>query len=490
MAVIPEEEISYSKLSLIDPVGRLFHWKGRIYRGIYPKHAGLIRELFASGFLEELTQRGFFPRSQITDHVVDGFSFVVEHETIPFVVYPHEWSFDMLRDVTIMILQIVEIGEKFGWQLNDPHPHNVLFNGTRPMYIDLGSFRKKSKRAGFERGAYFLQIYWRTLYVWTLGDGFLAQRILTSPDVSLPDVSWLLYKHPALRYLDPRFAGWLGRRYTRWSRRVSRLFLHGRLLSWLSPGLASRLPATLLARNTDLLRRKILRLKQPPPSVWDDYHSEHMQKGKITSTPRFDRILKVIDGLGVESVTELAGNQGLFTLLLAAKTQVKKIVCTDCSSSAVNRFYKYCREHADQISDSHVQPAVLDFMIPETASLPAPPERLVSDVVVAVAVTHHLTLSQNFPLSEVFRIMASYTRRFIVVEFMPLGLWNGKTAPPVPDWYTKDWFQQAFSQRFDLMAVEELEKNRMLFVGRLKILPAAGRDDDPFGYFERNKLAA
>jgi hypothetical protein len=129
-------------------------------------------------------------------------------------------------------------------------------------------------------------------------------------------------------------------------------------------------------------------------------------------------------------------------------------------------------------------------MLPEMAfGESPPPERLRSDLVIALAVTHHLVLSQNFPLREVLRTMAGYTRRFAMVEFMPMGLWNGHTAPPVPGWYTQDWFHRIFAEFFDSITVEKLEENRILFVGHLKASVSRRDKEDTSEYFETRKLA-
>ena len=51
---------------------------------------------------------------------------------------------------------------------------------------------------------------------------------------------------------------------------------------------------------------------------------------------------------------------------------------------------------------------------------------------------------------------------------MPLGLWDGKTAPPVPRWYTIDWFRSSFEKYFNIVLEEKVWENRILFVGELK----------------------
>jgi hypothetical protein len=121
-----------------------------------------------------------------------------------------------------------------------------------------------------------------------------------------------------------------------------------------------------------------------------------------------------------------------------------------------------------------IQPTVINFMTPDVNFVAGnPAARLRADVVIALAITHHLTLSQNFSLREVLKTIAAYTRQFALVEFMPLGLWDGQQAPKLPAWYNLKWFQETFAEFFEVLSVEELEPNRVLHVGRLKAVPAS-----------------
>jgi len=469
MSVILESEVRFSNLSMVDEVGRVFHWDGRIYRGIYPEAAEQVRELFASGCLEDLMQRKLFPKSQITDHTFEDFAFVVEHEAIPFVTYPHEWSFDMFRDAATAILDVEEIAGRYGWGLKDCHPYNILFDGIQPKFVDLGSFaRARPDAVGW--GHQFLNLCFRPLFIWSMGDSFLARRIISSGHDMMPSLSWRFYGSKLLRATGRRLAPWIVKQRDRASRRVARL-----LEAYLSSNgdenlITNRLPVELIAGHPRILRRKIIKLKTPEvTSTWGSYHQEYLGDGKLNSTTRFNRIVEIVHSLNCKSSVELAANQGLLSLLLTIRSQVEKIACLDYDAHAINCLYNYLRQHFQLPTGKAIELAVVDFMIPETNFFTEPPaKRFRSDIVLALAVTHHLILSQGFQLRDVMRTVAGYTNRFALVEFMPLGLWDGKDAPPLPSWYNLDWFQRSFSEFFDLLQVEELETNRVLHVGRLK----------------------
>ncbi len=89
-------------------------------------------------------------------------------------------------------------------------------------------------------------------------------------------------------------------------------------------------------------------------------------------------------------------------------------------------------------------------------------QRYKSDVVVALAVTHHLILTQKAKLTTIMELLSGFTKRFLVVEFMPLGLWSeANNDSKVPEWYTLEWFIEGVGRFFEIISVEEVGKNRV-----------------------------
>lgn len=467
MTTIPREEVRFSRLSLVDDIGRVFAWNDRLYRGILPIAAARTRTLLESSFLAELIKLGAFPPTTPTNLTLEGFAFVVEHHRVPCVTFPHEWSFEMLRDASLLVLSISELAMRHGWTMKDCHPYNILFDGTHPIYVDLGTFIPSSGPAMFDRGIDFLTLFWRPLLFWASGDAFLAQRILSSAHETLPELSWRLRQSALLRALGDKSAAKVVRQWNRVGNRISRLLQKIRAGDIAAPGV-SCFPVDFVTRSPALLRLKVVRLRAPnPASAWHSYQNEYFANQRVLSTPRFTYIADLVRQLGCSSVVELAGNRGLLSLLLLARTQVRSVICTDNDQYAVDQLYRHVRDQPDAVPPGKIlHSATLNFMIPEVNYFTSTPaERFQAELVTALAVTHHLTLSQGFPLSEVMGTIAAYTRRFAMIEFMPLGLWDGRTAPPTPGWYTAEWFQDAFTRHFKLLSVAQLEPNRVLYLG-------------------------
>jgi hypothetical protein len=67
---------------------------------------------------------------------------VLRHERVPFVSYPYEWPFSMLKDAALLQLELNQRALGAGLTLKDASPYNVQWRGTRPVFIDVGSFER------------------------------------------------------------------------------------------------------------------------------------------------------------------------------------------------------------------------------------------------------------------------------------------------------------------------------------------------------------
>ena len=67
---------------------------------------------------------------------------VLRHDRIDVLSYPYEWPFEMLRDAALLQLALTRgaLAEKL--ITKDASPYNVQFVGTKPVFIDVGSFER------------------------------------------------------------------------------------------------------------------------------------------------------------------------------------------------------------------------------------------------------------------------------------------------------------------------------------------------------------
>lgn len=465
------DEIEFSTLSLIDDVGKVFYWKNRIFRAIHSDAVEKIRDIFSCGLIDELVNNNLFPKSWITNYTIKGYSLVIEHEKIFTVVYPYEWSFSMLKDAAILILKINLIAKKYGYQTKDCHGFNVVFDYVSPKFVDLGSFFKiDGTFSGWIAYEEYLKFYYYPLRIWSQGNHYIARKMLFG-NTEMPHESYLLYTNPFYRLLS------LNR-----LEKITKFYFKLKNVSRISPAkIINRFPCglgyvivyfvnkkllSLLKVDILSIQKKIHKLhRKQYKTTWGKYHDQFLKNNGRILTPRFNRIINIINGYDIETVLELAGNQGVFSMLLLEYTKVKNIICTDVDENAVDRMYEIAKKN----NIVKLTPAVLDFVLPNLSyNRKHPNERFKCDIVVALAVTHHLLLTSKIPIDIIFNTIKTYSNKYICLEYMPLGLYDGKNAPPLPVWYTLDWFRRSFREYFDIITEEQIEDNRILFFGKLK----------------------
>ena len=472
MEYLKKEEIRFSKLSGADEVGSLFFWKDRLFRAIHREHAKKIKALFSSGLIDELVNNNLFPKSWITNYGLQGYGLVVEHERIHPITYPREWSFSMLKDAAITVLEVSSIARKYGYQTKDANVNNIVFSGTNPLFVDLGSFVSvDSESRGWLAYEGFLQNYYYPMRIWQDGNAYIARRLLVGSEVDvMPHESYLLYRSPALRAIKNDIII-----------RIVKLYFGYRGISLRSedqikrrlPGLAGRLIFRL--RNNKVLPwqafdfqswiNKIAKInKKEYRTTWGKYQKEYEEayrRGIID--PRFGRIIELIEKYSINSVLELAGNRGVFAQMILDKTNVKQVICIDRDENAVDSMYLSFKNTGHPLT-----PAIVDFLVPMVSLVEEPlTERFASDAVIALAVTHHLILTQHFALDYILDTIANYARKYVITEFMPMGLYDGSSKPRVPSWYTLEWFRETFQRYCRVLEEEQLDENRILFFGEL-----------------------
>jgi SAM-dependent methyltransferase len=172
------------------------------------------------------------------------------------------------------------------------------------------------------------------------------------------------------------------------------------------------------------------------------------------------------------SVLDLGSNTGWFAML-AAKLG-SRVVAVDLDEASIDRLFSDARrENAD------ILPLVANLVRPlpalsarvfddepslsrigDGAPVISPPdERLKCEMVMALAIVHHLALGQSHPFDEIARILGRLATKYLCVEFVDLNdqmitsdraffpAYNA--APDTFTWYSKQNFMSALGFQFD-----------------------------------------
>jgi len=131
--------------SFRDRNGRVFYHQGSVYRGLSEEAYRNWQALYQSRFFSEAVQAGQLVPTEVVDKQAfspetDQWAAVLKHETIPFVSYPYEWCFGMLKDAAQLQLELMTKALDEGLILKDSTAFNIQWRGPRPVFIDIPSF--------------------------------------------------------------------------------------------------------------------------------------------------------------------------------------------------------------------------------------------------------------------------------------------------------------------------------------------------------------
>jgi hypothetical protein len=436
--------------SFRDPSGFVYTRDGFIYRQINASFGDRWDDLVASGLLEELWSRGILIRHETAglDDAADPAiaHAVIRPELVPTISYPYEWSFGMLKDAALVTLDAQAAAAERGFSLRDATAYNVQFRRGRPILIDTLSFERAEPTAPWIAYRQFCEHFLAPLALMARRDVRLGLLLRDHVDGIPLDL--------AARLLPGR---------TRWNLGLgAHIHAHaraqGRYAGAGDDAAAATKKATVSSFRQqallDSLRRTIGKLEwKPEGTEWADY-AEHTSYGEAGTAAKDELVRRFLADAGGDVVWDLGANTGRYSRIAAGLG--RDVVAWDIDPAAVERNYRQVRGGGEE----QILPLVLDLANPspglgwageERRSLA---DRASADVVLALALVHHLAIGRNVPLARI----SSYFARLgpgLIIEFVP------KDDPMVrtllatredvfPD-YTIEGFRAAFGEAWEIV---------------------------------------
>jgi hypothetical protein len=437
----------------MDDFGKTFLYQNKIYRTISEDKKSFCIELLKCGLIEELCQKNLMVKTNISDAIFEESSLVLEHEKLT-MSDPSEWSFSMLKDAAIVTLEVNKICNKYGYELKDSHPWNILFKENKPVFIDLGSIIKKTnkKKHSWIATKEFVVGFIYPLILIHEGEFYLAKKILDDGDC------FYMNTIPSSKIEESKAVLSTVRKYLL---RNHPLFF---ILSLPFPRKTVKNVALLSIRCGSIFKKLKINKKK---TLWSNYQADFYKNNFDQNSQDFARFNEITAAINdrisdCDSLLDLAGNSGAMSFFATKQCKKSlKIINTDYDELAIDASYLAFQENKIPIESY-----LLNFMLPYSKKSH---ENFKSDIVLALAVTHHLILTQRFDINFIFEKVKSYSKKYVFIEFMPLGLYYGddNNIPPFPTWYNKEWFKKNFENHFEIEVIKQLEKNRILFVGKI-----------------------
>jgi Tellurite resistance protein TehB len=456
---IPLAETSPHSLSFADPNGRMFWWGSDLYRGIFPARAGFYSHLFDKGIVQQLVEMKLLVETERTDLALECFGLVVKHRQLPIVSYAFEWPSLMLKEAALAVLDLEIELLKNGLGLQDCHPWNVLFDGTKPVFVDFGSIVKAWGNDLWEANGEFFKFYVYPLQTMARGNTRIAR--------------WLLHDHEnGISQIEAdlltRRLGDAARVKIRSVFREAKKFLprgvHSAISSsWkaLDEGVSGRSPRFFESRNGYLrrLRERVENIETPTAQTgWSSYYNDAFPQLAPSSNwnAKHNSVYETVRTLKPQTVLDIAANCGWYSMMVAQLGV--NVVATDLDEECINQLFRDAKAKQLQI-----QPLVLDFCNPSPGIginnqvlLPAT-ERLKCEMVLALALVHHLVFSSHMTFDQIAQGLAALSVESLLVEFVP------KEDLYVRDWWTaeKSWY-----------TIEEFKKSLQRYYDSITLLPS------------------
>lgn len=453
-------EHSVHPASYRDPSGFVFRSGDTWYRQVNTTYRDHYLQLMASGLYRELTEKGLLIRHREIEEnytgQADWFRTLLP-EQLPFISYPEEWCPAQLKDAALCTLAIARIAIAHDMILKDATPRNIQFMGGKAVLIDSLSFERYDPAHPWVAYRQFCECFLYPLYLHRY-HRFGTHRILTAWPEGIPaGIADRLLPFRSRRSLGVWLHVILPARIRHNRRTVGtpRAFDRNRLLRLLTH-------LEDIVRNLDTdgpgVRDDPGAPSNPGDRGWSAYYGDTILSQ--TYLQEKERLFREWVGpLSFSSALDLGANEGHFSRILAAGGH--RVVAAEADWECVQTLHRQARGGSPvPYAGSPVHAVLVDIANPTPASgfdhreRSSFTRRAVSDLVTALALIHHLVLTQHIPLKMIAGYLAGLTRTWLIIEFVPLT--DPKAAemlrnkPVFPGPYDRQTFETEFERWFTI----------------------------------------
>ncbi|MBT3320930.1 MAG: class I SAM-dependent methyltransferase [Anaerolineae bacterium] len=447
--------------SFRDPSGFLFTHESILYRQVNQKYASEYKHLIESGLYEQLAKIGRLIAHKEVDippiKAASAFK-ILQPEVIPFISYPYEWSFSQLKEAALATLAIQKRAIKAGMSLKDASAYNIQFHRGKAILIDTLSFEFYEEGNPWVAYKQFCQHFLAPLALMAKRDIRLSQLLRVYIDgIPLDLASDLLPKSSKLN------AGLM-----------MHIHLHAKAQSKYADEdieekkQKKKINKQALLSLIDSLKNTIKKLEwNPAGTEWGNYY-EITNYTDAAFLHKKELIFEWVKEREPKEVWDLGANNGIFSRL--ASEQGVFTISFDIDPAAVEQNYRQVKSSKEE----NLLPLVSDLTNPSPAlgwhnnERESFSERAPADMVFALALIHHLAISNNVPLQQLADFFSD-TGKWLVIEFVPKSDSQVKkllqSREDIFNEYMLEDFERVFKSRFTIhKKIHINESERHLFL--------------------------
>ena len=401
--------------SFRDRDGRVYHYEDRVFRGLSEPALETFRTLTEKPFYKKLAGSGKVigtreisaEENPLPEELKAQWAGFLEHDPVPVISYPYEWTFSMLKAAASLQLHLVERAVSNGFTLKDATPYNIQFVNRKPVFIDIPSFEILAEGEPWSGYRQFCEMFLFPLYL-----------------QAYKGTNFQPFMRSAINGVDVQAASTLFGFRDRFRKGVmSHVWLQAKLdrrYGGSSDNVRSSLKSAgfnreLILVNVRKMQKLVKNLKwEATGSEWGDYTEFHNYSDD-------DHVLKeefihnAIVNEKPEVVWDIGCNTGQFSRIAAA--ECRQVVSTDIDHVAVERLF------LNPQTPDNILPLVQNIADPspnwgwrnrERSDLQT---RSRPDLVLCLALIHHVVITANIPLAEFIDWLAGLTDK-LVIEYV------------------------------------------------------------------------
>ena len=436
--------IKVNPASFRDPSGFVFTNGGVLYRQVQPGYKEHYDHFIQSGLYDKLTQSNLLlshEEKNLSDALNDSAYKVLQPEVIPFLSYPYEWCFSQLKDAALITLEIQKVALQKGMILKDASAFNIQLLHGKPVMIDTLSFERYREGEPWVAYRQFCQHFLAPLAIMAYTDVRFNQLFRIYIDgVPLDLASRIL---PFRTRFKPSL--------------LSHIHLHAKSQKRYATKVVEkkhyRISAFQMRALIDSLESGVRSLRwKPEGTEWGSYYGD-TNYTENSFRIKGEAVLNYLQQTNAKMMWDLGANTGVFSRIGSGEGMYT--VAFDIDPAAVEKNYNEVKSK----QEANLLPLLLDLTNPSPAIGFENKERMTleergpADTVLALALVHHLAISNNVPLLKVAEYLSRLCH-WLIIEFVPkadsqVQRLLATREDIFPD-YTQEIFEKEFGRFFDL----------------------------------------
>lgn len=433
--------------SFRDPSGFIFTKNGSLFRQVNKRYKKDFDFLKKSGLYKKLVDQDLLiPHEEVSiklSQTPDTYK-ILKPKLVPFISYPYEWCFSQLKDAALTTLIIQKFALNHSMSLKDASAYNIQYFEGKPVLIDTLSFEKYKEGEPWVAYKQFCQHFLAPLALMSHTDIHLNKLLQLYIDgIPLDLTSKLL---PLRTKLKPSFLIHIHlhsasqKRYA--NKEIKKESIKRKFGKRSFLGLIDSLEGAINGLNWE-----------PKGTEWADYYPSNNNYVTGSLKNKADLVDNFIDEIKPKSVWDLGANTGLFSRIASDKGI--PTISFDIDPSAVEQNYITMKER----DESNILPLLIDLTNPSPAIGWQNQERDSflsrgpTDIVLALALIHHLAISNNLPLETLAEFFSNICKS-LIIEFVPKEDSQVQkllaTREDIFPNYKKEGFEVEFSKFFSI----------------------------------------